>query len=47
MLQNGGGTILLISDGQNSPGYCNINDALSSIVENDIRVVSIALGYKS
>ena len=43
--KNGGGHIILISDGRNSPEYLSITDVLPSIMKSGIRVITIALGY--
>ncbi len=39
-----GGIILLVTDGQNSPGYHDIAGVLPVILENGIRVITIAFG---
>lgn len=46
MLAEGGpgGIILLVTDGQNSPGYHNIFDVLPTILKSGIRVITIAFG---
>lgn len=40
-----GGIIILVSDGQNSPGYLDICDVEGDIVKAGIRVVTIAFGW--
>ena len=40
-----GGTILLVTDGKNSPGYHDICDVQADIVQAGIRVITIAFGY--
>ena len=39
-----GGTILLITDGENSPGYYDICHVQPELVQAGIRVVTIAFG---
>ena len=47
MLQEAGpgGTILLVTDGKNSPGYHDICDIQPDIVAAGIRVITIAFGW--
>merc|ERR1712127_390325 len=41
---NQGGTILLITDGENSPGYYDICHVQPELVKANIRVITIAFG---
>jgi hypothetical protein len=39
-----GGIIVLVTDGQNSPGYLDISDVKEDIINAGIRVITVAFG---